>query len=126
MTTIKLTTITLDGRTFDATAQLRTHEQREYLEYQLWRAGVIEIPNDLGHVTRAKERSAEDAVTAILFSGRKSYVLAGCLTEQGRLWNRYDADANATRFEQITDATEKAAMQSFLAEFAADFFSEGK
>ena len=119
-------TVRLDGRTFDGTAQFRTEDQSAYIEYQLWRAGVIEVTSDLRGVTRPKERSADDVLTEILFSGRKSYIVAGLLTEKRKLWDRDEADRNARRFESITDVREKAAMQSLLAEFVASVFSEGK
>ncbi len=117
-------TITLDGRTFDATAQARACDQIAYIEYQLWCAGVVEIPNDLRPVTREEKRSADEVVTEILLSGRNCYLIAGCLNEQGKLWDRNEADRNASRFAAITDAREKAAMQEFVAGFIASLFTE--
>jgi hypothetical protein len=120
-----LDTITLDGRKFSGTS-LRGTNQIEYIEHHLRLSGALEVLNDLECVTRTKERSANDLVTQILFSGRKSFILAGCLTEEGKAWSPSEADANAARFGEITDASEKAAMQSCIVEFATSFFPEDK
>ena len=115
------TVITLDGRKFAGIA--RGANQNEYIEHQLRVARVIE-PTEGD--TRTKERRADDLVTQILITGRKSYILAGCLTEVGKMWSRPEAEANAARFAGITDPSEKAAMHSFLVEFAINFLSEEK
>ena len=83
---------------------------------------MLDVAND---PSRTKEQIAIDLVTQILASGRKSYILAGCLTEDGKVWSRADADANAARFAEITDAREKTAMQSYLVDFVRRFFLGG-
>ena len=116
------TVITLGGRKFAGIA--RSADQDEYIAHQLRVARVIEPDPEAD--TRPKERRADDLVTQILLAGRKSYILAGCLTEVGKMWSRPEAEANAARFAGITDPSEKAAMHSFLVEFAINFLSEEK
>ena len=118
-----LKTITLDGRKFTGVSQSLTANQDAYIEGHLRLAGALEVLNDLDGVTRTKERLAADLVTQILLSGRKSYILAGCLTEDGKVWSRADADANAARFAAISDAEAKAAMQSSIVEVVIGFAS---
>ena len=91
--------------------------------YYLRLAGVLDVAND---PSRTKEQIAIDLVTQILASGWICYILAGCLTEDGKVWSRADADANAARFAEITDAREKTAMQSEIATSSGVFFSEDK
>ena len=122
----RLEFITLDGRKFAGISQSRTANQDDYIADQIRLARAFEVPNDLEGVTRTKERSAVDLVTQILLSGRKNYILAGCLTEDGKVWSREEANANAARFAGITDASEKVAMQSFVVEFGISFFPEDK
>ena len=110
----------LDGRKFAPRSP--TADQGEYTEHHLRLAGVLDVAND---PSRTKEQIANELVTQILLSGRKSYVLAGRLTEDGKVWSRTEADANAARFAGITDAREKAAMQSCLVEFVRSFFLGG-
>jgi hypothetical protein len=117
-------TITLDGRNFLGPSQSCIANQAEYVVDQLRLAGVIELAaNDLAGATRAKERVAYDVMTEIMLSGRTSYILAGCLTEEGKTWSCADADANAARFDAITDPSEKAARQRYLVEFVSSFFT---
>jgi len=115
-------TITLDGRKFGGEARgEETADQFEYVERHLRTALASEISDDPEGVTRTKERSAAHLVTQILLSGRSCYILAGCLTEEGRTWNRADADANAARFSQITDAEEKITMRLCIVEYVYGF-----
>jgi len=116
----------LDGRNFVVGAQSLTQDQCEYIQQQLRLAGVSEVRDDLEGVTRTKKQRAEDMLTKILYAGRKSYILAGWLTEEGRTWSCADADANAARFGELTDTFEKAAMQTYIKEFVIGFFSEGE
>ncbi|MGA2299893.1 MAG: hypothetical protein ABSG77_04260 [Candidatus Acidiferrum sp.] len=111
-------TITLDGRKFggEATGE-ETADQFEYVEHHLRIALASEISDDLEGVRLTKERSAAHLLTQILLSGRSSDILAGCLTEEGRTWNRAEADANAARFSHITDAEEKITMHRAILEF---------
>jgi hypothetical protein len=118
-------TITLDGRTFQGITQALTANQDDYILAHLRLAGAIDVVSDLDGVQRMKEQRAEDLLTRILLSGRTHHILAGCLTEEGKVWNRAAADANAARFAAITDAEEKTAMRSAIVKFVIGFFSEG-
>jgi hypothetical protein len=114
--------ITLDGIKFAGASRFPTGDQGEYTADHLRLAGVLDVPND---PARTKEQIANDLVTQILLAGRKYYILAGCLAEDGEVWSRAEADANAARFAEITDASEKATMQSYLVEFVIRFFTGG-
>ena len=120
-----LDTITLDGRKFTGVSQSISANQNDYIQANLRRAGAIEVLNDLDGVKRSQEKRAEDLLTQILDSGRKPYILAGCLTEEGKVWNRAEADANAARFGAITDPAEISEMTSSIVKFVIGFFSLG-
>ena len=117
--------ITLDGRKFRGISQSLAANQDDYLLGHLRKAGAINVLSDLDGVTRTIEQRAEDLLTQILLSGSTHQILAGCLTEEGKVWSRADADANAARFAEITDAREKTAMQSYLVDFVRRFFLGG-
>ncbi|MGH9207374.1 MAG: hypothetical protein ACRD1G_12575, partial [Acidimicrobiales bacterium] len=121
-----LETISLDGRKFTGIAQSLTANQDDYILAHLRLAGAIEVLDDLDGVTRTKEKRAEDLLTRILLSGRTHHILAGCLTEDGKLWNRKDAEANAERFGAITDVSEKTEMRKSIVTFVIGFFSLGE
>src|SRR5882762_4752102 len=104
-----LDTITLDGRKFHGISQNLTANQDDYILAHLRLAGGVEVLGDLDGIKRTQEKRAEDLLTRILLSGRTHHILAGCLTEEGKVWNRTDADANAARFAGITDIGEKTA-----------------
>lgn len=118
--------ITLDGRKFHSISQNLTANQDDYLLAHLRLAGAIEVLDDLDGVKRTNEKRAEDLLTRILLSGRTHHILAGCLTEEGKTWNRKDADANAERFASITETEEKLAMRKSIVEFVIGFFSSGE
>jgi hypothetical protein len=109
-------TLTLDGRKFRSNMQGAPASQTDYVIEHLRAAGAVEVVNDLDGVKRTPEKRAEDLLTRILLSG-KNHILAGCLTEEGKVWNRKDADANAERFAAITDVLEKAEMQKSMETF---------
>lgn len=119
-------TITLDGRQFTSISQDLTANQDDYILAHLRLAGAIEVLSDLDGIKRTQEKRAEDLLTQILLSGRTHHILAGCLTEDGKVWNRKEADANAARFAGITDLTEKTAMRSSIVKFVIGFFSLGE
>ena len=111
-------TIMLDGRKF--TGMLHTpfvETQIDYVLAHLRLAGAVEIFNDLDGIQRTKEQRPEDLLTQILLSGRTHHILAGILTEEGKVWSRAAADANAARFAAITDPEEKKTMHPFLRDF---------
>jgi hypothetical protein len=120
-----LDTITLDGRKFTGISQALTANQDDYILAHLRLAGAIEVLSDLDGVTRTKEKRAEDLLTQILLSGRTHHILAGCLTEDGKVWSRKEADANAARFAGLTDIAEKTAMRESIVKFVIGFFSLG-
>jgi hypothetical protein len=109
----------LDGRKFRVDVRSAAVGQGDYLAQHLRAAGVTGPPQALKDATRPKERIVDDLVTQILAGEQKSYILAGCLSEKGRAWTRSEADANAARFDRITNVSEKAAMQTCLAECVA-------
>jgi hypothetical protein len=119
-------TITLDGRKFQGISQALTANQDDYILAHLRLAGAIEVLSDLDSVQRSKEKRAEDLLTQILLSGRTHHILAGCLTEEGKVWSRKEADANAARFAGITDLAEKTAMRNSIVSFVIGFFTLGE
>jgi hypothetical protein len=121
-----LETITLDGRKFTGITQSLTANQDDYVLAHLRVAGAIEVMSDLDGVKRTQEQRAEDMLTRILLSGRTHHILAGCLTEDGKVWNRAEADANAARFAGITDVGEKTTMRSEIVKFVIGFFLLGE
>lgn len=117
--------ITLDGRKFLGISDALTASQDDYILGHLRKAGALEVLRDFDGQKRTQEQRAEDLLTQILLSGRSHNILAGCLTEEGKTWNRADADANAARFAQITDLEEKTAMRTGVVKFVIGFFSSG-
>lgn len=119
-----LETITLDGRKFANLSQARfPASQDDYILAHLRLGGAVEILNDADGIKRTEEKRAEDLLTQILLSGRAHYVLAGCLTEEGKMWSRREADANASRFAGITDVSEKTEMRKLIVTFVVALFT---
>lgn len=118
--------INLDGRKFHPLSQSLTANQDDYILGHLRRAGAVEILNDIDGVERTPHKRAEDLLTEVLVRGKSYAILAGCLTEEGKIWSREEADANAKRFAAITDPEEKSAMRSFIVRFVAHFFMSGE
>src|SRR5580700_10483572 len=76
----KLTKIlTLDGRKFTGVNEALAANQDDYVFAHLRLAHAMEALNGEAWLTR------------ILLSGRTHHILAGFLTEEGRVWNRKDA-----------------------------------
>jgi hypothetical protein len=117
--------ITLDGRKFLGISDALTASQDDYILGHLRKAGALEVLRDFDGKKRTHEERTEDLLTQILLSGRSHNILAGCLTEEGKTWNRADAEANALRFAQITEIEEKTAMRTGLVQFVIGFFSSG-
>jgi hypothetical protein len=115
-------TITLDGRKFTCMQALAANRD-DYIIAHLRLAGAIDVLHDLDGVKRTQEMRSDDLLTHIFLSGRTHHILAGCLTEEGKVWNRAEADANAARFAGITDTEEKLAMGKFIVEFVIGFFA---
>ena len=118
-------TITLDGRKFHGIRQALTASQDDYILAYLRLSGAVEVMQELDGVKRSVEQRAEDLLTRILLSGYAAAILSGCLTEEGKEWNRKDADANAKRFAAVTDSAEKISMQQSLVGFVLGFFQYG-
>jgi hypothetical protein len=120
-------TIKLDGRTFAGISQAITASQDDYILGHLREAGAIDVLSELdGKGPRTREQKAEEMLTRILLSGRKHFILAGCLTETGKTWSREEADRNAAVFAKLTDVEDKRALQSGIVEFVVGFFSAGE
>ena len=112
--------ITLDGRQFHGFAsQGLAANQDVYILAHLRLARAVALD---GMIQRTKEQRAEELLfTQILLSGRTHHILAGCLTEEGKVWNRMEADANAVRFAAITDVEEKKAMCDCIVRLVVGF-----
>ncbi len=112
--------ITLDGRKFtDVLHAPFVANQDDYVLAHLRLAGdVVKVFNDLDGVQRTKEQRADDLFTQILLSGRTYYILAGILIEEGKVWSRAEADANAARFAAITDVEEKKTIRDSVRNFS--------
>jgi hypothetical protein len=111
-------TITLDGRKFSVT-QSRTAEQKAFILAALLQAGAPEV-FDAG-VKRTPAQLAEALLTQILVSGKNHTILAGCFTEEGKVWSRKEADENAARFAAITNVEETNTMRSSIVALVIGF-----
>lgn len=118
-------TLKLDGRDFVGISQTLTANQDNYILAHLRLSGAMDVLADIGG-KRTPEKKAEELLTQILLSGRTSYILAGCLTEAGKKWDRAEADRNAGVFAEITDQTEKTAMREAIVRFVIGFFQLGE
>jgi hypothetical protein len=119
--------IKLAGREFESISQALTANQDDYLVAHLRLAGALEVLADLDvEKPRSERERAEYLLTRILLSGRKHFILAGCLTEKGKVWSRPEADRNAEIFSQITDTAEKSAMSTAVVRFVSGFFTSGE
>jgi hypothetical protein len=117
--------VTLDGRKFHAISQSLAANQDDYILAHLRLAGAIEVLNGIDGVKRTEEERAEDLLTQILVSGKTHKLLAGMLTEDGKVWSREEADRNAARFAAIRDVDEKIVMRNSIVEFVIGFFRYG-
>jgi hypothetical protein len=119
-------TITLAGRKFTGISQSLTANQDDYIIGHMRRAGVLDVLVQANGKQLTEEERGEELLTSILLSGRTQQILAGCLTEEGKVWNRADADRNAAAFAEITDEKEKTLMRSAIVRFVIGFFSSGE
>jgi hypothetical protein len=118
-------TLKLDGRDFTGITQTLTASQDDYILAHLRLAGAMDILADIGGKKNPEEK-AEALLTQIQLSGRKPFVLAGCLTEIGKKWTRAEADRNAGLFAEITDEKEKLAMTQAIVQVVIGFFRLGE
>jgi hypothetical protein len=121
-------TITLDGRRFQGITQALTAAQDDWILVILRRSGTLDLLSKVPKNATDQERGerADELVTTVLESGRNHHLLAGLLTEPGKKWTREEAERNAARFADITDAAEKLAMHKFLVQFIVGFFQSGE
>jgi hypothetical protein len=115
----------LDGREFSEVDHSVTAAQNDYIVGHLRAAGALEALAGLDPNQRdatAIEKPAADFVTRIYLTGRKSFILAGLLTQVGKTWTRVDADRNAAKFDQVVDLEEIALMGKLIAEIVIVFF----
>lgn len=115
----------LNGRDFSEVDHSITAAQNDYIVGHLRAAGALEALAGLDPEQRDAttiEKPAADFVTRIYLTGRKSFILAGLLTETGKTWTRADADRNAATFQQITDVEDIANMAKMIAEIVIIFF----
>ena len=121
----------LDGREFSDVDHTLTAAQNDYIIGHLRAAGALEALAGLDPSQRDAttiDKPAADFVTRIYLTGRKSFILAGLLTQvEGndlgvRRWTRAEADRNAARFDQIQDLEEIALMGKLIAEIVIVFF----
>lgn len=118
-------TLKLDGREFAGVSQALTANQDDYILAHLRLSGAMDILTEAGGKL-SQEEKAEELLTQIMLAGRTSYILAGCLTEVGKKWNRADADKNAAAFREITDDAEKKSMREAIVGVVIGFFSSGE
>lgn len=117
-------TITLDGRQFAAVNHSLTAAQDDFINGYIGRADALPILRRMNEANC--DECAEQLLVNILVRGLKAEILAGCLTEAGKTWNRADAGRNALRFAQITDEAEKAAMQAQIIGFVLSFIQSAR
>jgi hypothetical protein len=115
----------LDGREFSGIDHAITAAQNDFIIGHLRAAGALEVLAGLD-LKQSKEatidKAREDVVTKIFLSGRKSFVLAGLLTEVGKTWTRAEADRNAAIFDQTTNGEDLEVMTALVVRAVIDFF----
>jgi hypothetical protein len=115
----------LDGREFAGVDQAITAAQNDYIIGHLRAAGALEVLSGLD-LTQSQQpaidKAQEDLVTRIFLSGRKSFILAGLLTEVGKKWSRAEADRNAAIFNEVADPVDLDLMTSLVVRAVIDFF----
>jgi hypothetical protein len=117
--------ITIGGKKFLGTDESLPAVQDEFILARLRRCGAMDVLTGNDGVKRSPEQRSEALLSAIMLAGETCFVLAGCLTEEGKKWNRADALANAMMFGEITDPEEKLAMRHGIVQFVIGFFQPG-
>lgn len=118
-------TIKLDGREFVSIDHALTASQDDYILAHLRIAGVMDILSDADGKSRTGKKRAEELLTQILLAGETQPILAGCLTEVGKKWNREEAERNTEKFRNISDKSEKAVMRTLIIRLVICFFGLG-
>ncbi len=111
--------ITISGRKFRGVGQELSAAQDDYLIGHIRLAGALDL---VLAATRDPETTAEALLTQIMVSGRSPYILAGCLTEEGKQWTYEEAKQNAELFASITNNDDKLAMRTAMVGFVVGFF----
>jgi hypothetical protein len=111
--------ITIGGRKFHGVGQELSAAQDDYLIGHIRLAGALDL---VLAATRDPETTAEALLTQIMISGRSPYILAGCLTEEGKQWTYEEAKHNAEFFAVVTNNDDKLAMRTAMVGFVVGFF----
>jgi hypothetical protein len=111
--------ISIDGRKFHGVTQELSAAQDDYIIGQLRLAGALDL---VVKATKDPEATAESLLTQIMVSGRAPFVLAGCLTEEGKQWTHEEAARNAGIFAAITNSDDKQQMRTAIVGFVVGFF----
>jgi hypothetical protein len=119
METAETNLITIDGRKFHGVTQELSAAQDDYIIGQLRLAGALDL---VLAATKNPEATAEALLTQIMISGRAPFVLAGCLTEDGKQWTFEEAARNAGIFAAITNSDDKQQMRKAILGFVIGFF----
>ena len=119
-------TIELAGRQFLPTTHALSAAQSDFIHAHLVNSGALEILTDADGKKRDDLKRGALMLNAIKETGRKQLILAGCLTEVGKKWNREQALRNAEIFDEITDETEQARMNVLIIRLVIAFFGLGK
>jgi hypothetical protein len=110
--------VTIDGRKFHGVNQELSAAQDDYIMGHLRLAGALELVLS----DKKPESTAEALLTQIMVSGRTHYILAGCLTEDGKKWTHEEAAKNAEVFGSITNNDDKTQMRTAIVGFVVGFF----
>jgi hypothetical protein len=118
--------ITIGGKKFLGTDDSLPAVQDEFILARLRKCGAMDVLTGNDGAKRTPEERSEALLSAIMLAGETCHVLAGCLTEEGKKWNRADALANAVMFGEVTDPDEKLAMRHGIVQFVIGFFQPGE
>ena len=120
-------TITIDGRQFHGITEAMTARQDDFILAQLRRSGSMDVFAALTKdaTKEQKEAASDEMFNRIVESGRKYKLLAGLLTEEGKKWTQADAEANALRFEEVTNTEDKLTMNREVMRHVVLFFRFG-
>lgn len=117
--------VKLGGKNFLGVSQSLPANQDEFIISKIRRCGAMDVLAGFSGDGSTGEERAQMVLTEIMDHGMTSMVMAGCLTEEGKTWNRADALANAELFDAITDEQEKTYMRRSLVRFVLGFFRSG-
>ena len=101
----------LGGRAYRSAAQQTTFAQDGYV------MGVVRT-----HQLDDVINRGEDLLAAVFSSGSAASLLSGVLVEDGQVWSRERAIANARHFDALTAPEDKAALLAAMEGLLAGFF----